>query len=104
MRIFGLMRLSPSLRPGRLYGTTRQAGAPDVPVRRRVQIVAAVSNAHGHAFPAVGSFATWVWADESGNWVVRNLDPALRYHAIAYDHTGVHDPVIKLNLVPTVDP
>ncbi|MCK2088100.1 hypothetical protein MXC99_07900 [Thauera aromatica] len=46
---------------------------------------------------------TWTWADESGNWEVRNLDPALKYHVIAYDHTGVHDPVIKMNLVPTVD-
>jgi len=89
--------------PGRLYGSTKEAGIPDAPVRRRVQIMSAASNAHGHVFPAVGSVVTWTWADESGNWEVRNLDPALKYHVIAYDHTGVHDPVIKMNLVPTVD-
>ena len=44
----------------------------------------------------------WMQSDADGNWEFRNLDPALRYHVIAYDHTGVHDPVIKMNLVPTV--
>ncbi|MDD3674979.1 hypothetical protein [Thauera propionica] len=47
--------------------------------------------------------STWVWADEAGNWEVRLLDPAKKYHAIAYDHTGQYDPVIKMNLTPTVD-
>lgn len=90
-------------RTGRLFGTTTIAGAPDAPVRRRIQVVEKTENAHGHVFPALGVFVTWAWADESGNWEVRNLDPALKYHVIAYDHTGVHDPVIKLNLTPTVD-
>lgn len=94
--------IAPPSFPGRLYGTTAIASAPDAPVRRRVQIVKSVSNAHGHMFPSVG-VATWVWADEGGNWECRYLDPAQRYHVIAYDHTGVHDPVIKMNLVPTVD-
>ena len=42
---------------------------------------------------------------QSGNVaeMFRNLDPARKYHAIAYDHTGQYDPVIKLNLIPTVD-
>lgn len=90
-------------RAGYLRGTTAIAGSPDTPVRRRVQVTAATGNAHGHIFPAVSTDTTWVCADESGNWEVRNLDPALKYHVIAYDHTGVHDPVIKMNLVPTVD-
>lgn len=88
---------------GYLHGTTAIAGSPDAPARRRVQAMSSGSNAHGHIFPLVGALVTWVWADESGNWEVRNLDPALKYHVIAYDHTGVHDPVIKLNLTPTVD-
>lgn len=87
---------------GRLYGTTKQAGAPDVPVRRRVQIVQAASNAHGHVFPTVGASVAWVWSDDDGNWEVDNINPDGKYHAIAYDHTGVHDPVIKLNLTPEV--
>ena len=88
---------------GRLFGTTKETGAPDAPIRRRVQIFSAEVNAHGHVFPSPPLFSTWTWADENGNWEVRNLDPALKYHAIAYDHTGQYDPVIKLNLIPTVD-
>lgn len=65
--------------------------------------MSAESNAHGHLFPATVVFSIWTWADENGNWEVRNIDPALKYHAIAYDHTGQYDPVIKLNLIPTVD-
>lgn len=88
---------------GRVFGTTKVAGTPDTPVRRRVQIIEAASNAHGHAFPALGALVTWVWSDANGEWEVLRLDPAKRYHAIAYDHTGQYDPVIKLNLIPTVD-
>jgi hypothetical protein len=88
---------------GRLYGTTKEAGTPDAPVRRRVQVIEAVSNAHGHIFPNSNSSVTWAWADDAGNWEVRNLDPNLKYHVIAYDHTGQYDPVIKMNLIPTVD-
>lgn len=90
-------------RAGRLYGSTKVAGAPETPVRRRVQVVEARENAHGHVFPTDGMRSTWVWADEAGNWEVRLLDPAKKYHAIAYDHTGQYDPVIKMNLTPTVD-
>lgn len=93
----------PNLSVARLYGSTKLAGLPDAPIRRRVQIVSAESNAHGHVFPSVAFFSTWVWADESGNWEVSGLDPARKYHAIAYDHTGQYDPVIKMNLIPTVD-
>lgn len=87
---------------GRMYGTTAIAGMPDAPVRRRVQICAAASNAHGNVFPSVGAAVAWTWADDAGNWEVRNVDPDLKYHVIAYDHTGVHDPVIRLNLTPEV--
>ena len=88
---------------GRLFGTTKAAGPPDTPIRRRVQIAESETNSHGHVFPNNRSSVTWVWADENGNWEVRNLDPAKKYHAIAYDHTGQYDPVIKMNLIPTVD-
>lgn len=103
MRFYGFMRLAPEPPPGRLSGSTKIAGSPDTPVPRRVQVVSYAPNAHGHIFPAVVAFSTWTWADENGNWEVRNLDPALKYHAIAYDHTGQYDPVIKMNLIPTVD-
>lgn len=88
---------------GVLLGTSRISGAPGEPARRRVQIIEAVGNAHGHVFPNASATVTWVWADEKGEWEVHNLDPEKKYHAIAYDHTGLFDPVIKLNLIPTVD-
>lgn len=87
---------------GVLYGTTVVAGLPDAPVRRRVQICEAVSNAHGHIFPTTGGKVTWTWADAAGNWSISGLDPSKKYHVIAYDHTGVYDPVIKLALTPEV--
>ncbi len=103
MRMFGTMRITPPRQAGRLYGTTKEAGSPDSPARRRVQIIEASTNAHGHVWPSFGAYFTWTWADDAGNWEVRNLDPALEYHVIAYDHTGQYDPVIKMNLTPTVD-
>lgn len=99
----GIRAITPPRPLGWLSGTTAIAGDPDAPVRRRVQIVESAANAHGHVWPNVGAFVTWAWADPAGNWQVTGLDPAKRYHVIAYDHTGQHDPVIKLNLVPSVD-
>ena len=96
-------RIVPPQFEGRIFGTTKEAGSPDTPIRRRVQIVSAESNAHGHLFPSTVAFSIWTWADENGNWEVRNIDPARKYHAIAYDHTGQYDPVVKMNLIPTVD-
>ena len=90
-----------SIRPGRLYGTAAIAGDPDTPVRRRVQLFTS-ANAHGQVFPAT-QYVDWQWSAADGSWSFSDLDPSRRYHAIAYDHTGVHDPVLKLNLVPTVD-
>jgi len=88
---------------GRLYGTTKEAAGPGSPLMRRVQVVSSEPNAHGHVFPSASAFSTWTWADENGNWEVRSLDPSKKYHVIAYDHTGQYDPVIKMNIVPTVD-
>lgn len=85
----------------RLFGTTVIAGTPDTPISRLVHLLQGVSvrGMIGHSATPV----RWMQSDAAGNWEFRDLDPALRYHVIAYDHTGVHDPVLKLNLVPTVD-
>ena len=89
--------------PGVLRGTTAIAGTPDVAAPRRVQLFASRGlNAHGYVFPT-NRIVDWCWSDAAGNWEFTGLDPEARYGVIAYDHTGVHDPVIKLNLVPTVD-
>jgi hypothetical protein len=86
---------------GVLYGTTAVAGFPDATVQRRVHLVLA-DNPQRLLLPGARLVA-WKFSDAFGNWHFDGLDPTLRYHAIAYDHTGVHDPVIKMNLVPTVD-
>jgi len=90
-----------SRRAGLLAGTTAVAGDPDLPVVRVVHIVHAPNSA-GTLFPGAQLVGA-VLSDAGGAWSLPGLDPTLRYHAIAYDHTGVHDPVIKMNLVPTVD-
>lgn len=86
---------------GYLFGTTHTAGSPDTPVTRRVHLVAA-DNPQKLLFPA-GRLVAWKLSDAAGNWRFDNLDPAKKYHVIAYDHTGVHDPVVKMNLVPSVE-
>lgn len=88
--------------PGILYGTTVIGGLPDVPVRRRVQLFQSGPNAHGMLFPNNSTVLRWQWSGTDGSYRFEGLDPAQRYHIIAYDHTGVHDPVVKLNLVPEV--
>lgn len=86
---------------GRLWGSTVTAGAPDAPVSRVVHLLSGAS-----ARGMIGSNASpvrWMQSDAQGNWQFDRLDPAAKYHVIAYDHTGQYDPVIKMNLVPTVD-
>lgn len=87
--------------PGVIYGTTVLAGSPDVPVRRRVQLFEC-ANAHGMAFPTSVIPVRWQWSAPDGSYRFEGVDPAKTYGVIAYDHTGVHDPVVKLNLVPEV--
>lgn len=86
---------------GVIHGTTVLAGSPDTPVRRRVQLFEA-GNALGMAFPTASVPVRWQWSAPDGSYRFTGLDPAKTYGVIAYDHTGVHDPVIKLNLVPEV--
>ncbi|NMG56642.1 hypothetical protein [Aromatoleum aromaticum] len=93
--------LKPLVRPGALFGSTTIAGTPEAAVPRRVQLFVS-QNAHGQVFPS-NTLVDWCWSDAAGDWHFDNLDPTKKYHVIAYDHTGVHDPVIKLNLVPSVE-
>jgi len=87
--------------PGVIHGTTVLAGTPDSPVRRRVQLFEC-ANAHGMAFPTAATPVRWQWSAADGSYRFEGLDPAKTYGVIAYDHTGVHDPVVKLNLKPEV--
>lgn len=96
-----LVRTAPTRPIGYLSGTAKISGAPDVPVKRLVQLFTS-SNAHGTAFPTAVA-VDWQWSAADGSWRFDGLDPAQKYNVIAYDHSGQYDPVVKLNLVPSVE-
>lgn len=89
------------LRRGRLSGTTAIAGAPQVPTARLVQLFEREFSTQ--MFFRASKIVAEVISDAAGVWSVEQLDQTKRYAAIAYDHTGQYDPVIKINLIPTVD-
>ena len=94
-----------SINPNILRIDARIAGTPDTPVRRQVAIYR--DNADGHAAapalaPSTLTLFGIVWTGADGLRTVRNVNAGHTYTAIAYDHTGVHDPVIKAGLVPEV--
>ncbi len=88
-------------RNGTLSGTTKTAGAPDVPALSIVQLFQSDAPG-GYALPNA-TLVDRAASDASGNYQFKNLNPAMKYNVIAYDLTGQYDPVVKMNLVPTVD-
>lgn len=86
---------------GRLFGTTKNSANPDAPVKRRVHLLVADS-AMLISIPRF-DMGEIVVSSDSGEWEFQGLNPLRKYHVIAYDHTGQYDPVVKMNLVPTVD-
>lgn len=88
-------------RNGTLSGTTKTAGVPDVPVLSIVQLFQSDAPG-GYALPNA-TLVDRAQSDASGSYQFKNLDPARKYNVIAYDLTGQYDPVIKMNLIPTVD-
>lgn len=99
--------LTPPGRPARIFGTTKVAGTPDASVSRQVFLHCSgtqTQNAYGIAnavFPL--PVAMEISNPTDGVYEFRNLIADYIYHVIAYDHTGQYDPVIKMNLTPTVD-
>lgn len=84
---------------GYLAGLVSIAGTPDSPASRKIHIF---THESAGLFP-LPTAKGWAWSSPDGGYRFDRLDPALRYGIIAYDHTGQYDPVIKLNLIPTVD-
>lgn len=83
--------------PGVLFGTTFVS--PSTPVSRVVDVYRA-----DFARPTALAFGTRVArtrSDADGNWRVEGLDFNGVYSAIAYDHTGEYDPVVKISLIPS---
>ncbi len=70
---------------GRIVGTVKEKGTPDVPVQRRVQLYDETSKV----------MTREVWSDaQTGVYMFDNIDPHLRYSIISYDHTGMYRAVI----------
>jgi hypothetical protein len=70
---------------GRIVGTVKEKGTPDVPVQRRVQLYDETSKV----------MTREVWSDaQTGVYVFDNIDPHLRYSIISYDYTGMYRAVI----------
>ncbi len=91
---------------GRIFGTVKEAGKPDSPIERRVFLSPSANSSFGYGlYDAFRPFPTQaVFSNPSdGSFEFTGLNPILKYHVIAYDHTGQYDPVVKMNLVPTVD-
>lgn len=100
----GVLLVPGTLKTGRLFGTLSRDGTPPVPVHARVSIAPTEESAYrvlgaGSAPPVYGAATN----PSTGAWEVRGLNPNRKYHVIAYDPTGQYDPVIKMNLTPTVD-
>lgn len=84
-----------------LTGTTGYVGPPERLSACLVQLLQA-DTVRTRMFP----FSVLVrqqFSGPDGSYTFDRLDPAKRYDVIAYDPTGQYDPVVKMNLVPTVD-
>ena len=103
--IYRRLLFGPAANLGQIQLDTRIAGSPDEPVKRLVRVYR--ENDDGQPFqpsrePSALTVVATVWTTPAGKRTVEHLDPTRTYTAIAYDHTGVHDPVIKAGLVPEV--
>lgn len=94
-------------RPARIFGTTKVAGTPEAPVSRQVFLHCSGPQKKNPYGISNGDFPLPVAMEISdptdGVYEFRGLIADYLYHVIAYDHTGQYDPVIKMNLIPTVD-
>lgn len=83
---------------GELFGTTVEAGVPEMPVMRRVQLWRELGRP-GRFHPA--RLVAETWSDSAGEWRFPFIDESGVYTVISYDHTEQYDPVIKVGQVPT---
>ena len=94
-RVAGTPDLSDLGGSGRISGTVKVDASPDYPVWRRVRLFERREN----------RLVREVWSDPvTGAYAFEYLDPARRYVAIAYDHTGVYNAEILDNLAPELMP
>lgn len=79
---------------GKIYGTVKVKGTPDLPLARKVQLL----HERSHAIVAE------TWSDAAGNYQFTGIDPTQRYTVVSYDHEHMYRAVIADNLTPEVQP
>lgn len=86
---------APAAGRGSIIGTVKEKGAPNMPVKRRVILVDERS---------MSAFAE-TWSDAvTGAYRFDNLDTALKFTVLSYDHTGNYRAVIADGQVPVWSP
>jgi hypothetical protein len=86
---------APAAGRGSIVGTVKEKGAPNMPVKRRVILVDERS---------MSAFAE-TWSDTvTGAYRFDNLDTALKFTVLSYDHTGNYRAVIADGQVPVWSP
>jgi hypothetical protein len=96
-----IVRVKGETRLGYLTGTTKNPGdLADMPVRRVVQLFESAKQKD--VFITQKALIAQTWSSPDGIWRFDGISENKRYAVIAYDHTGQYDPVVKINLIPTV--
>mgnify|MGYP000862448990 CR=1 FL=1 len=75
---------------GRVAGTTKNVGAPDYPVSRRVRLLRKRD----------GLLARECWSDAGGNYLFDKVRHDREYVVMAHDHTGLYNAVVADTVTP----
>ena len=87
---------------GKLTGSVEFPSAAQTPVSWKLRLFFSYDNLDLMS----GNLQIARWLNGNGTsatFEFRELDPNVKYHAIAFDLSGKYDPVVKTNLIPTVD-
>ena len=80
---------------GRIPGTVKERGTPNVPMRRKVRLI------RDRDALLVGE----TWSDAAtGEYVFEYIDPAYDYTVLSYDHTGKYLPASADRIVTEIMP
>ena len=77
---------------GRIEGTVKEKGTPDVPVARQVWLIAEVT----------GTVIRETWSEPNGSYTFDYIDHRYKYTVVAFDHTGNYRAVVADNLAPVI--
>lgn len=79
---------------GVIAGTVKEAGSPDLPVKRRVRLYRKQD----------GVLIKETWSAADGTYQFDRIAQGILYYVISFDHTGNFNAVIKDSITPDVMP